>query len=58
MKKLNQSIDFLKIQGACRATIKGEDCLVIRLAKSRAKPHQNGAIYFNFEAVEKKGGEL
>jgi len=57
MKKLNQSIDILALQGAVRATIKGEDCVVIRLAKSRAKPHQNGKIYLNLEAIERKDGE-
>lgn len=54
MKKLNISINLLQLQGACKATIKGEDCVVIRIAKSRAKPHQNGSIYLDIEAVEKK----
>lgn len=57
MKKLNQSIDILALQGAVRATIKGEDCVVIRLAKSRAKPHSNGKVYLNLEAIERKDGE-
>jgi hypothetical protein len=57
MKKLNQSIDILALQGAVRATIKGEDCVVIRLAKSRAKPHSNGKVYLNLEAIERSGGE-
>lgn len=56
MKKLNLSINFLQLQGAVRATIKGEDCVVIRLAKSRAKPHQNGKVYLNLEAVSNKNG--
>lgn len=56
MKKLNLSINVLQLQGAVRATIKGEDCVVIRLAKSRAKPHQNGKVYLNLEAVSNKGG--
>lgn len=57
MKKLNISINLLQLQGACKATIKGEDCVVIRIAKSRAKPHQNGKIYLNLEAVSNKNGE-
>lgn len=57
MKKLNISINLLQLQGAFRATIKGEDCIVIRLAKSRAKPHQNGKVYLNLEAVTNKNGE-
>jgi len=56
MKKLNISINLLQLQGAVRATIKGEDCIVIRLAKSRAKPHQNGKVYLNLEAVTNKNG--
>lgn len=56
MKKLNLSINVLQLQGAVRATIKGEDCVVIRLAKSRAKPHQNGKVYLNLEAVTNKNG--
>lgn len=58
MKKLNISINLLQLQGAVRATIKGEDCIVIRLAKSRAKPHQNGKVYLNLEAVTNKNGEV
>lgn len=57
MKKLNLSINVLQLQGAVRATIKGEDCIVIRLAKSRAKAHQNGKVYLNLEAVSNKNGE-
>jgi hypothetical protein len=57
MKKLNISINLLQLQGAVRATIKGEDCLVIRLEKSRAKPHQNGKVYLNLEAVSNRDGE-
>jgi hypothetical protein len=57
MKKLNISINLLQLQGACKATIKGEDCVVIRIAKSRAKPHQNGKVYLNLEAVSNKNGE-
>jgi len=47
---------MLQLQGACKATIKGEECVVIRLAKSRAKPHQNGKVYLNLEAVSHKNG--
>jgi hypothetical protein len=57
MKKLNISINLLQLQGAVRATIKGEDCLVIRIAKSRAKAHQNGKLYLNLEAVANRDGE-
>jgi hypothetical protein len=57
MKKLNISINILALQGAVRATIKGEDCLVLRLEKSRAKAHQNGKIYLNLEAVSNRDGE-
>lgn len=57
MKKLNISINLLQLQGACKATIKGEDCVVIRIAKSRAKPHQNGKVYLNLEAISNKNGE-
>lgn len=56
MKKLSISINILQLQGACRATIKGEDCIVIRLGKSRAKPHQNGKVYLNLEAVGNRDG--
>jgi hypothetical protein len=57
MNKLNISINLLALQGACKATIKGEECLVIRLDKSRAKVHQNGKIYLNLEAVANKDGK-
>jgi hypothetical protein len=57
MKKLNISINLLQVQGAYKATIKSEDCVVIRIAKSRAKPHQNGKVYLNLEAVSNKNGE-
>lgn len=57
MKKLNISINLLQLQGAVRATIKNEDCVVIRLAKSRAKAHQNGKVYLNLEAISNKNGE-
>lgn len=57
MNKLNLSINLLALQGACKATIKGEECLVIRLDKSRAKVHQNGKIYLNLEAVANKDGK-
>ena len=56
MKKLNISLNLRQLQGACKATIKGEDCVVIRIAKSRAKPHQNGKVYLNLEAVSNKNG--
>ena len=56
MKKLNISINLLQLQGAVRATIKGEDCVILRLEKSRAKPHQNGKVYLNLEAVANKNG--
>jgi hypothetical protein len=57
MNKLNISINLLALQGVCKATIKGEECLVIRLDKSRAKVHQNGKIYLNLEAVANKDGK-
>jgi len=57
MKKLNISINLLQLQGAVRATVKGEDCISLRLTKGRAKPHQNGKIYLNLEAVANKNGE-
>lgn len=56
MKKLNISINILQLQGACRATIKGEECVIIRLEKSRAKPHHNGKVYLNLEAVGNRDG--
>ena len=56
MKKINISINLLQLQGACKATIKGEDCVVIRIGKSRAKPHQNGKVYLNLEAIANKNG--
>jgi hypothetical protein len=56
MKKINISINLLQLQGACKATIKGEECVVIRLAKSRAKPHQNGKVYLSLEAVSNRNG--
>ena len=57
MKKLNISINLLKIQGSVRATVKGEDCIILRLTKGRTKPHQNGKVYLNLEAVANKNGE-
>lgn len=57
MKKINISINLLQLQGAVRATVKGEDCVILRLEKSRAKPHQNGKVYLNLEAVSNKNGE-
>lgn len=57
MKKINISINLLQLQGAVRATVKGEDCVILRLEKSRAKPHQNGKVYLNLEAVANKNGE-
>jgi len=56
MKKLNISINLLQLQGSVRATVKGEDCVILRLEKSRAKPHQNGKVYLNLEAVANKNG--
>ena len=57
MKKLNISINLLQLQGAVRATIKGEDCVILRLEHGRAKPHQNGKVYLNLEAVSNRDGE-
>lgn len=56
MKKLNISINILQLQGACRATIKSEDCIVIRVAKSRMNAHRNGKVYLNLEAVGNRDG--
>lgn len=57
MTKLNISINLLALQGACKGTIKGEECIIIRLPKARAKPHQNGKVYLNLEAVANKDGK-
>lgn len=56
MKKLSISINILQLQGACRATIKGEDCIVICVAKSRVNAHRNGKVYLNLEAVGNRDG--
>lgn len=32
--------------------------MVLRLEKSLAKPHQNGAVYMTIEAIENKDGEV
>lgn len=34
---------------------KGRDIIVIDLAASRAKPHQNGKVYLNLDAIESSG---
>jgi hypothetical protein len=58
MKKLNISINMLQLQGAKRITSQsGKDCIVIDLAASRAKPHQNGKVYLNLEAISNRDGE-
>lgn len=31
----------------------GKDIIVIELSRSRAKPHQNGKVYLNLDAVER-----
>jgi hypothetical protein len=57
MRKVEISIDLTAIKGAQRMTSNsGKDILVIDLAASRAKPHQNGKVYFNLEAIENKNG--
>jgi len=57
MNKINLSIDLLKLQGAKRMMSKsGRDIVVIDLAESRARPHQNGAVYFELDVVENKNG--
>lgn len=56
MNKLSLSINLLELQGACRATIKGRDCLVIKLDEARAKPHANGKVYLNLDAIERRDG--
>lgn len=57
MNKINLSIDLLKLQGAKRMTSKsGRDIVVIDIAESRAKPHQNGAVYFELDIIENKDG--
>jgi hypothetical protein len=56
MKKVSLSINLLELQGACSASIKGEDCVIIRLGKSRAKAHQNGKVYLSLEAIERNNG--
>lgn len=57
MRKIEISIDLTAIKGAQRMTSnRGKDILVIDLAESRAKPHQNGKVYFNLEAIENKNG--
>jgi len=58
MKKTNTSIDVLKLQGAQRMTSKsGRDIIVIDIAESRLKPHQNGSVYLALDVVENKDGE-
>jgi hypothetical protein len=58
MKKLSISINLLQLQGAKRITSQsGKDCIVIDLAASRAKPHQNGKVYLNLEAISNRDGE-
>lgn len=56
MNKLAISINLLGLQGAVRATVKGEDCIIVRLGKSRAKPHDNGKVYLNLDAIENSKG--
>jgi hypothetical protein len=56
MKKLNLSIDLLKLEGAKKITREGRDFVVLEISKSRTKPHQNGAVYLNLEAIERNAG--
>lgn len=52
MSNYNISIDLTALQGARIVEKDGAKHLVINLAKSRAKAHQNGKVYLNMEAVE------
>lgn len=54
MSNLTASIDLLALQGARKTAKDGKEYVVIELAKSRAKPHQNGKVYLNLELIEGK----
>lgn len=54
MSNYNISIDLSALQGARIVEKDGNKHLVINLAKSRAKAHQNGKVYLNLEAIEAK----
>jgi hypothetical protein len=54
MSNYNISIDISALQGARIVEKDGNKHLVINLAKSRAKAHQNGKVYLNLEAIEAK----
>ncbi len=54
--KLSLSINVLGLTGAVKATLKGEECIVIRVAHSRIKMHANGKAYLNLDCVENKNG--
>lgn len=57
MNKIGTSIDILKLQGAQRMTSKsGRDIIVIDMAGSRLKPHNNGSVYLALDVVERKDG--
>lgn len=46
------SINLLGIQGAREVEKNGKKYVLIDLEASRARPHKNGKIYFNIEAIE------
>jgi hypothetical protein len=57
--KISAYLDLTLLQGAVRATLKGEDCIIIRLPHARAKPStKNPAkVFLNLDLVANRDGK-
>jgi hypothetical protein len=57
--KLTAYLDLTLLQGALRASLKGEDCIIIRLSQARAKPSaRNPAkVFLNLDLVPNRDGK-
>lgn len=57
--KLTAYLDLTLLQGAVRASLKGEDCIIIRLSQARAKPSaRNPAkVFLNLDLVPNRDGK-
>ena len=54
MNNYTISINLLGLQGARRIEKDGKSYVLIDLQASRARPHKNGKVYLNMEAIEGK----
>lgn len=57
--KLTAYLDLTLLQGAVRATLKGEDCIIIRLSQARAKPaaRNPAKVFLNLDLVPNRDGK-